>query len=249
MPEFVVGKLWDRFITGAAIKCENNTAVLFEDIAKPAGILFRALGGDAGLTLKMSQSTHHHGKRSWLQRIAGSEEKIELAWRDHDALYLPSRIHLFADESLNRELYFWLAALAVEMREGSWFAENQQATLRLLKKFPGLQARYQRLVDATLLCRPDIATLTEDNAAQEKVLRQALVTPGIALALPLAHFPWQPVHVWFHPFPPLNANNAANTPTRIETFEPSQNTQATPQDEKRHKAERQDSHERKDGFM
>lgn len=249
MPEFVVGKLWDRLITGAAEKRDNNTAVLFEEVAKPAGILFRALGGDAGLALKMSQSTHHHGKRSWLQRLAGSEEKIELAWRDHDALYLPSSIYLFPDESLNRELYFWLAALAVEIREGSWFIENQQATTRLLKKFPGLQARYQRLVDAVLQCRPQMASLADDNAVQEKVIHQALATPGIVLSLPLARFPWHPVHLWFHPCPPLNTNNAADTPTRFATFEPSQNAQATQQDEKRRKAERQDIQERKDGFM
>ena len=249
MPEFVVGKLWDRFITGVADNRENNTAVLFEDIAKPAGILFRALGGDAGIALKMSQSTHHYGKRNWLQRIAGSEEKIELAWLDHDALYLPSSIHVFADESLNHELYFWLAALAVEMRDGPWFIENQQATVRLLKNFPGLQARYKRLVHATLQCRPDVASLADDNASQEKVLRQALESPGVLSSLPLARFPWHPVHLWFHPFPPLNARNVSDAPIRFETFEPSQNAQETPQDEKRHKAERQDIQERKDGFM
>ncbi len=249
MPEFVVGKLWDRIITGAVDSCDNNTVVLFEDIAKTAGILFRALGGDAGIVLKISQSTLHHGKRSWLQRVAGSEEKIELAWRDHDALYLPSSIHLFAEESLNRELYFWLAALAVEMREGPWFAENQQATLCLLKKFPGLRARYQRLVDAIILSRPDVASLADDNAEQEKVIRQALVTPGIVPTLPLAHFPWHPVHLWFHPFPPIDANKVSDAPIRFEAFETSQNTPTTPKDEKRHKAERHDTQERKDGFM
>lgn len=249
MPEFLVGKLWDRLITRAVDSHEENTAVLFEDIVKPAGILFRALGGDAGLALKISQATHHQGERSWLRRVARSEEKIELAWRDDDALYLPSSINLFADASLNRELYFWLAALAVEIRQGAWFIENQQATLRLLKKFPGLQARYQRLLQAVLLSRPGPESLSDDNAVQEKVLCQALTTPGSMSSLPIAHFPWHPVHLWFHPTPPLSVNTQSNAPSRLETFEQAESTQSVAQDERRHKAERQDIQERKDGFM
>ncbi|MDH5600516.1 MAG: nitric oxide reductase, partial [Gammaproteobacteria bacterium] len=249
MPELIIGKLWDRLISGAVEDRDKETVVLFEEIEKPAGILFRALGGDAGLAIKISQSTHHQGKRGWLQRIAKSEEKIELAWRDHAAVYLPSRINLLPDASLNRELYFWLAALAVEMREGTWFTENQQATIRLLNKFPGLKVRYQRLLDAVLSLRPKIASLPTDNAVQESALRQALATPGSVSSLPLARFPWYPVHLWFHPLPPLNTNTSTDSPTRIETFEHNENSQATIQDEKRHKAERQNVQERKDGFM
>jgi nitric oxide reductase NorD protein len=249
MPEFVVGKLWDRLLSRAVESRNEDAAVLFEDIVKPAGILFRALGGDKGLTIKIAQSTLNQGKRGWLQRIAGSEEKIELAWRDHEALYLPSSINLFADVSLNRELYFWLAALAVESREGSWFTNNQQATLRLLEKFPGLQARYQRLLHAVLLCRPEIESLSSDNAAQEKALRQALTTPGSVSLLPLARYAWHPVHLWLHPTPPLNSNTQSPSPARLEEFEQGENTQSVFQDERRHKAERQDVQERKDGFM
>jgi len=249
MPEIFVGRLWDRLITGtAAIRYENAT-VLFEDIAKPASILFRALGGDKGVIIKIAQYTNNKGKRSWLRRISGFEEKIELAWRDHEALYLPSSINLFPDTSLNRELYFWLAALAVEIREGSWFVENQQATLRLLAKFPGLQARYQRLLHAVLLLRPEIGSLSEDNAAQEQVLRQVLTTPGRASLLPLARYSWYPVHLWFHPTPPLSSNTQLVPPARLEEPEHSENTQAVFQDQRRHKAERQDVQERKDGFM
>ncbi len=249
MPEFVVGKFWNRLLSGAVESRDEDAVVLFEDIVKPAGILFRALGGDKGLAIKIAQSTHNHGKRSWLQRVAGSEEKIELAWRDHEALYLPSSINLFPDTALNRELYFWLAALAVESCEGSWFIENQQATLRLLEKFPGLQARYQRLLHVVLSCRPEIESLSDDNAVQENVLRQALTTPGCVSLLPLARYPWHPVHLWFHPTPPLSSATQSPPPARLEEFEQGENTQSVFQDERRHKAERQDVQERKDGFM
>ncbi len=249
MPELFVGKLWDRLIKRAVEHRVINTQVLFEDIVKPAGILFRALGGDAGLALKISQSTHHQGERSWLRRVARSEEKIELAWRDDEALYLPSSINLFPDASLNRELYFWLAALAVEIRDGSWFIENQQATARLLNKFPGLNARYQRLLHATLLCRPDIGSLSTDNAAQEEILRQALTMPGYKSLLPQAQYPWHPVHLWLHPSPPLSANTPSAPPARLKEFEQNENSKLVAQDQRKHKAERQDIQERKDGFM
>jgi len=249
MPEFFVGRLWDRLITKAVANRNDDATVLFEDIAKPVGILFRALGGDAGLTMKISQSTHHPGKRGWLQRFSSSEEKIELAWRDHEALYLPSSINLFPEASLNRELYFWLAALAVESRDGPWFIENQQATLRLLAKFPGLQARYQRLLHAILSLRPEIESLADDNAVQERVLCQALAAPGSVSSLPLAHYPWHPVHLWFHPTPPLSSNAQLDPPKRLDAFEQAESTQSVFQDERRHKAERREIQERKDGFM
>ena len=249
MPELFVGKLWDRLITRAADSHDEQTTVLFKDIVKPAGILFRALGGDAGLALKISQSTHHQGERSWLRRVARSEEKIELAWRDHEALYLPSSINLFPDTALNRELYFWLAALAVEMHQGAWHVENQQATVRLLKKFPGLQARYQRLLHAVLSSRPDPGSLSDDNAIQEEVLCQALTMPGSVSSLPLANFPWHPVHLWLHPAPPLSVNTQTDAPSKLDTFENNESAHSVAQDERRHKAERQDIQERKDGFM
>lgn len=249
MPELFVGKLWDRLIIRAVDRREENTAVLFKDIVKPAGILFRALGGDAGLTLKISQATHHQGERSWLRRVARSEEKIELAWRDHEALYLPSSINLFPDTALNRDVYFWLTALAVEMHQGNWFVENQQATVRLLKKFPGLQVRYQRLLHAVLSSRPRSESLSDDNAVQEKVLCQALTMPGSVSSLPLAHFPWYPVHLWFHPAPPLSVNTKTDVPSKLDAFENNENAHPVAQDERRHKAERQDIQERKDGFM
>ena len=87
MPEIFVGRLWDKLITRVADSRHNDATVRFENIVKPAGILFRAFGGDKGLVMKITQSTDNQGKRGWLQRISGSEQKIELVWRDHEAQY------------------------------------------------------------------------------------------------------------------------------------------------------------------
>lgn len=249
MPEIFVGRLWDKLITRVADSRHNDATVRFENIVKPAGILFRAFGGDKGLVMKIAQSTDNQGKRGWLQRISGSEQKIELVWRDHEALYLPSSINLFPETSLNRELYFWLVALAAEIREGAWFTENQQAILRLLEKFPGLRLRYQRLLHALLPLRPGIASLSGDDADQEQAILQSLAKPGSVSTLPLARYPWYPIHLWLHPTPPLNSIAQSESPEKLKEFEQGENTQAVFQDQRRHKAERREGQDRKDGFM
>lgn len=246
--EQYVGTLWHRLVTRAADSGHGAATVRLEAIAKPAGILFRALGGDRGLALKAAQATDNAGRRNWLQRLAGSERRIELAWRDREALHFPAAINVFPQAALNRELYFWLAALAAEMRQGEWFVENQQATQRLLEKFPGLNARYQRLLQASLLLRPGPETLAADEAAQERAIRQALAAPGSVARLPPARRPWHPVQLWFHPAPPVAAHAV---PAPVVEQEPPEANQAQPasEDQRRRKAQREDMPDGKDAFM
>ena len=246
--EQFVGTLWHRLVTRAADTGHGAAAVRLEDIAKPAGILFRALGGDSGLVLKAAQATDNAGRRNWLQRLAGSERKIELAWRDHEALHFPASINLFPQTALNRELYFWLAALAAEMHSGVWFIENQQATLRLLDKFPGLQARYQRLLHASLLLRPGPETLPADEAARERAIRLGLAVPGSVAFLPPARRPWHPVQLWLHPAPPVASHARPAPAIEPQAPQPDQ-TQPASEDQRRRKAQREDMPDGKDGFM
>jgi nitric oxide reductase NorD protein len=57
------------------------------------------------------------------------------------------------------------------------------------------------------------------------------------------------MHLWFHPTPPLSSNAQLDPPKRLDAFEQSESTQSVFQDERRHKAERREIQERKDGFM
>jgi nitric oxide reductase NorD protein len=246
--EQFVGTLWHRLVTRAADTGHGAAVVRLEEIAKPAGILFRALGGDRGLVLKAAQPTDNAGRRGWLQRLAGSERKIELAWRDQQALHLPAAIKLFPQMALNRELYLWLAMLAAAMRSGEWFIENQRATQRLLEKFPGLHARYQRLLHASLLLRPSPDTLPADEAARERAIRQALAAPGSVAFLPMARSPWHPVQLWFHPAPPVAAY-AMPAPAVEQARPEAGQTQPASEDQRRRKAKREDMPDGKDGFM
>jgi len=205
--EEYVGELWDRLITGAAEKRHAAVAVKLDDIAKSAAIFFRALGGDPGLGISAAPAVRHGARRRLLQRVAGSGEKVELSWRDGEVLRLPSQIDLFAEQALNRDLYFWLVALAAVASDNSqpWIIRNQLATLATLERFPGLQSRYDRLVEAVIALRIPPEKLPADEGAQENTIRQALQHPGTVDAMTLAARPFQPVPLWPHPHPPVSA--------------------------------------------
>ena len=97
-----------------------------------APVFFRALGGDAGLTLRAGSATAHGARRSWMERVAGIGEKVELAWRDDATLYLPAALEVFPEREQNRELYLWLIALAAHdvAPDAPWIVRNQAAAAR-----------------------------------------------------------------------------------------------------------------------
>ncbi|MGB5495109.1 MAG: nitric oxide reductase, partial [Sedimenticolaceae bacterium] len=147
-----VGALWHRLITRLADNNFPQAAVNLAEVEKTVAVFFRALGGDGGLQISNAEQIENRARRSWLQRVAGSQEKTALAWRDDDFLRLPARIDCLPDAQLNRDLYLWLAALAVPPvpPNGDWFVLNQQRTKATLQRWPGLTARYRRLVAAHL---------------------------------------------------------------------------------------------------
>ncbi|MCW8886671.1 MAG: VWA domain-containing protein [Motiliproteus sp.] len=199
-----VGQYWDRFITKISYDGFPESAVELKQVSNSLGIFFRALGGDGALSITASTATYHGARRSWLHRIAGTGRKVELAWRDDERLYLPQKLDAYPDPKLNRELYFWLAALAgtpVELN-GGWLLSNQQRTLATLEQFPGLRGRYKRLVDGLLLVRPPLDKLSAGEVEQEQAIQAALKDPGSVAELPETSFAPYPVPLWLHPSPP-----------------------------------------------
>ncbi|MCP5022942.1 MAG: nitric oxide reductase, partial [bacterium] len=183
-----VGEIWDRLITTVADTGYPDAVVPLDQVRLGVGVMFRALGGDGGLQVDGATATRHGARRSLLQRIAGSNQRVELAWRDEHSLRLPVSIDTLPTPELNRDLYLWLAALAVaEMGEDEpWFTKNQRLTLQTLDSYPGIHSRYQRLLAAHLALRPDPARLNRQEAAQERCIRQALLEPGSQNQLPTA---------------------------------------------------------------
>ncbi len=244
-----VGALWHRLITRAAQRRYPDAAVTLAEIEKIAGLLFRAFGGDPGLRVASSATTRHGARRRWLARIAGLGEKTEPACRDAETLQLPAELALLPRRELNRDLYLWLIALAAARDEvapdASWWQSNQEGTMIVLHRYPGLGFRYHRLVDAALPLRIPPERLPPDEAVQEIALRQALREPGSVPDLPAARRPPQPVPLWLYPAPVATGAR----PQRQGAGGSKSGGGPTERDSRRRRAELVDLPERKSGFL
>ncbi len=219
-----VGELWHRLITRVADNQYPTATVFLHDIQKRLGIYFRALGGDSGLQIEIADATSNLAKRNLLQRIAGSNAKIQLAWRDERSLRLPPSIAWFEQTELNTDLYYWLACLAAVQDKienalitQNWFEKNQSMTLAAFKHFPGIKPRYQRLLEAHLKQRPDIKELKPAEAHVEETIQLALQSPGKIDSLPLSKYRPQAIPLWLHPDPPRTTNSTTQDDDASQT--------------------------------
>ncbi len=208
-----VGELWHKLITRAADNQYPAAAVFLHDLQKSLAIYFRALGGDSGLQIEIADSTRNLARRNLLQRLAGSNAKIQLAWRDERSLKLPASIAWFENSSLNTDLYYWLASLAAvqdsvenSLPDSNWFSLNQRMTLTAFSRFPGIKPRYQRLLQAHIKQRSDPAKMKPLDAGIELAIQKALTSPGSVQLVTGAKLPPQAVPLWLHPDPPLSAD-------------------------------------------
>ncbi|MDR1853775.1 MAG: nitric oxide reductase [Azoarcus sp.] len=208
--EEAIGRLWHRLVTRAADGTHPQAAARLKDLSRPLAIFFRALGGDPGLRLASATAERPGHRRRWLARVAGSGERLFPSRRDHEALRLPPVIDAFPDAALNRDAYFWLAALAAELdaetpprRHGDDASHrNQRATLRVLRDWPGMARRYRRLVDAYLPRRRAPRELPDAEARREAAIQQALRAPGSVERwpdVPAKTPPGEPVLLWLRP--------------------------------------------------
>jgi len=255
--EVFVGQIWDRLINRVVAKGYPCAVIRFDQIEKTAGIYFRALGGDSGLSLKATQPIVINSKQSWLRRISGIEQTADYVWSDCDALYLPVSIETFPDPQLNRDLYFWLIALAArtpDQKTGNWLVDNQQATRLLLETFSGLKQRYHQLVQATLAIRPVIDSLPQEQAVQEHWIRQALINPGTVVEEISIDCHTFPVPLWLHPLPQVMSASSGPSAKHVNHDLSNNNPDSTNSaeaevDPNRRKASWQEMEERKDGLM
>jgi nitric oxide reductase NorD protein len=200
-----VGALWHKLITRLADQSHHDAEVHLSDIKGGLAVFFRALGGDAALQIEVVDSISVNRRRNWLQRIAGSGNKVELAWRDQNALKLPASIAWFETTALNRNLYFWLSAMAANEVQisnpefNNWFARSQLNVLLTLQRYPGLINKYVALVKAHLKQRPNPDSLPKAEKQLENEIRRALVEPGSIKTLTVARYEAFPVPLWLNP--------------------------------------------------
>lgn len=89
--EEAVGIRWHHFITKMAERSHPACKIKLENEQTKLSVVFRALGADAGLSIRAAAEQPIKTSRTFLQKIAGSGLRFALAWRDEDTLYLPDR--------------------------------------------------------------------------------------------------------------------------------------------------------------
>ncbi len=182
-PEELIGKFWAKRISGqTSYRHYQENAVKFDDISQALKIYFRALGGDAGLELSAAIAKSKSHRLSFKMKIAMDEEKLEDTSIDDENLILPSKIDFFDDRTLNRKLYFWLAAFMININSVNKntpisgylgdlhiIRNNLIATNIVFKKFRGLKSSYKILARKIALARPK-RNLPEEEALIEEIL-------------------------------------------------------------------------------
>jgi len=256
-----VGQIWDKLVTRFSDRSYQEAAVSLSELNKPLGIFFRALGGDNALRIVESTATQHFAKRNWKHKLAGTGKYTELSWQDEDTLHLPKQINLFPETELNKDCYYWLAAVSAHSLENpsarerglqGWFAYSQKLTRDVLKRFPGLQSRYERLVNAYIPLRNFDEQLGEDEQAQEDAIAQALMHPGSVAQIPTTRYAPNPVLLWPHPNPP-EVIDLSQKKSQPDDAEEEENSPSKPKkndkENKRRNAERVDMPDGKDGLI
>ncbi|MFM2324639.1 MAG: nitric oxide reductase activation protein NorD [Pseudomonadota bacterium] len=249
-----VGSWWDSLIKKAAYRGYPQASVRLDSMEKLAPVFFRAMGGNPALGLRSTVGTAHQGKRSLLERIAGTNDRVELAWADDKSLFLPEQIDLFPQKDLNRKLYFWLLALSAEhepehsdARTG-WLRTNQQATQRCLTAMPGLAQVYQELVAAYIPLRGNLAMMHAAQAGTEKAIRAALEQPDRPISTVVDSLEGiMPVHLWSHPAPPSLPTPKRKDEEEDTDAEATKHNQAEARKQRRYRAKQAEQDERKNG--
>jgi len=247
-----VGGIWHKYITRKANTEYEQAKVYFSDVSKSVGVVFRALGGDVVKRVESASSRDYLVRRSFLQKISGENQQISLAWQDAESLRLPESLAVFPSTELNRDLYIWLAVLAAHHsgRFNHWAIDNQQLVVEVLKQFPALGPRYQRLAKAFLASRPVVNKLPQQEQLMEQAIVQAILKPGSVKEFPTVNYAPKAVFLWLYPsahVDPLTLPEYEDmTGDENETQESKKSTKSKTS---RKKADREESAESNDGMM
>lgn len=274
-PEETVGTAWHELVRDLGAEPRFPQAeVAFAEMRGPANILFRALGGPAGVDLLPVATDVAQSRLSRRRRIAQDVEHVTHAHYDGVRLALPASIALFEDAELSRGLYRWLAALAAHVvapekapddplqRDVTMLREALRAERALLSVCPGLRELRAALGGALLEKRPR-AALPRQEAELETAIRWLLCpdeTCGgpfallirdpaadvAALRAETGYKPFRPAALWPLLAPPRAPEEAA--PGEDNRGQDAQSSQGSEKTLKaiRRKAEQAD---RKDSFI
>ncbi len=261
-PEETVGNLWHDLASGIGADVSYPEAAATLASVRPSlAMLFRALGGDAGVELGEVAPTLMQHRRPMRRKLGADRDREWVASFDGERLRLPPVIAEFPDVALNRDAYFWLTALAATADvssldlsgEGlafdvSQIDANAAASETALLACPGLRKAYARMANRCLETRPKLLRPQQEEMVEAAIcdqLRGQNQHLTMQAATVRSYKPFAPVPIWLR-FEAPGSGEAAMEDAKDKSAAPA-NAAYT----KRKLGERreQDQHARKDSFI
>ncbi|CAM9943811.1 unnamed protein product, partial [Chrysoparadoxa australica] len=211
-PEETVGNLWHDMASGIGRAVTYPEAgVTLASVRPSLSVLFRALGGAAGVELSEAPATRVRHRQPMRRKLGAEQDREWVAQYDGERLSLPPLIAVFPEARLNRAAYFWLTALAAvsdpatldlnadgPALDGAQIRANATASDAAYALCPGLRGQYADMAEFCAAARPDL-TRPAQEAIFESAIRDQLCggAPLIAsAATPRGYMPFAPVPIW-----------------------------------------------------
>ena len=234
-PEETVGNLWHDMASGMGAATRYlDAAVTLSDVRTSLNVLFRGIGGTAGVELSEAPAQLVQHRRSLRRKVATERDKIHVASFDGDRLRLPPSMDCFADPALNKAAYFWLTAMAAcaeldTLPNGdidpiafdiAQIGANASATGRVLQRCPGLMQMHAQMV-ALISSQRAVQNLPHTETEIEQAVINTLTDVPCDLptfdVAPRNYMQFQPVPIWLRFVKPGTGSAAteaqeANTP-------------------------------------
>ena len=262
-PEETVGNLWHDMASGiASEKRFPDAGVDLASVRPSLAVLFRALGGAAGVELGEAPETLVRHRQPLKRKLGAERDREWVARFDGERLSLPPVMDVFPDAALNRSAYFWLTALAAQTdisrarprrnwpRLGSRTHPCQRCNDQSgLYRVSRIADRYGQMAAYCAPPRPELHR-PEQEAAVEQAIRNQLSGKADDMptlgAPPRGYMPSAPVPIWLRYEVPGQGGNAAED-AEADTNAPPPTAALS----RRKLGERkdQDQHGRKDSFI
>jgi nitric oxide reductase NorD protein len=263
-PEETIGNLWHDMAHGMGGDAVHaGAAVTLAQVRPSLAVLFRALGGDAGVEMAETAATLTRHRRSLQRKLGAEREKEYIASFDGARLRLPPFIAVYADPKLNRATYFWLVALAAfakvpqatanphtdtaQIADSAQITANAAAADLVHAACPGLRTAYAEMRAQTLHARATLH-LPAPEAAMEQAVRDHLNGTPTAppnVAQNRSYMPFAPVPFWLRFTNNTAGAGADHAPDAAEPPPPTAATTTRKLGERRDR----DEANRKDSFI
>ena len=210
-PEETIGNLWHGVAQRLApVAGYADSAVALEAVRPGVALLFRALGGAAGVEIAPCPATASRHRRGLGAQLAEARVMEHVATFDGTTLRLPPVMDAFPTADLNRVAYLWLAALAAGAEpypvpddacdaDMTHLAAMSAATVRALALCPGLRAPHADFCAHLLKTLPDFAASAAERAAgrQARALLSGELPPEVGPGpAPRSYAPLPPLPIW-----------------------------------------------------